>query len=98
MNVVESPTLAKVGGVAHGFFGRRGGVSQGLFASLNCGYGSSDVRVFAGLMFTPSCQQESDRDHPAVLHLAGGVGAIGNGRIAAESCNRHAGAGNAFFK
>lgn len=42
MNVVESPTLAKVGGVAHGFFGRRGGVSQGLFASLNCGYGSSD--------------------------------------------------------
>jgi YfiH family protein len=26
----------------HGFFGRQGGVSEGLYASLNCGYGSSD--------------------------------------------------------
>jgi hypothetical protein len=26
----------------HGFFGRRGGVSEGVYASLNCGYGSSD--------------------------------------------------------
>lgn len=29
-------------GVAHGFFGRRGGVSTGLYASLNCGPGSND--------------------------------------------------------
>ncbi len=27
---------------AHGFFGRRGGVSTGLYASLNCGPGSGD--------------------------------------------------------
>jgi YfiH family protein len=27
---------------AHGFFGRDGGVSQGIFASLNCGPGSGD--------------------------------------------------------
>ena len=26
----------------HGFFGRRGGVSDGLYDSLNCGYGSDD--------------------------------------------------------
>jgi len=32
-------------GVAHGFFGRRGGVSTGLYASLNCGPGSSDDRA-----------------------------------------------------
>lgn len=31
-------------GVAHGFFGRRGGVSTGIFASLNCGPGSGDAR------------------------------------------------------
>src|SRR5256714_6162323 len=31
--------------VAHGFFGRRGGVSQGLYASLNCGPGSDDSRA-----------------------------------------------------
>ena len=29
-------------GIAHGFFGREGGVSQGLYASLNCGPGSKD--------------------------------------------------------
>jgi len=28
--------------VRHGFFCRNGGVSEGLFASLNCGYGSGD--------------------------------------------------------
>ncbi|MEY4706699.1 MAG: hypothetical protein RJB58_422 [Pseudomonadota bacterium] len=30
-------------GVAHGFFGREGGVSTGLYASLNCGPGSRDA-------------------------------------------------------
>ena len=30
--------------ITHGFFGRQGGVSQGVFASLNCGAGSGDVR------------------------------------------------------
>ena len=29
-------------GIRHGFFTREGGVSGGLFASLNCGYGSGD--------------------------------------------------------
>jgi YfiH family protein len=29
-------------GIAHGFFGRDGGVSQGIYASLNCGPGSKD--------------------------------------------------------
>jgi YfiH family protein len=30
--------------IAHAFFGRRGGVSEGVYASLNCGPGSNDVR------------------------------------------------------
>ena len=29
-------------GMAHGFFGREGGVSAGLYQSLNCGPGSRD--------------------------------------------------------
>ncbi len=29
-------------GVTHGFFGRKGGASSGVFAGLNCGFGSSD--------------------------------------------------------
>lgn len=28
--------------IAHGFFGRKGGVSEGIFTSLNCGKGSND--------------------------------------------------------
>ena len=30
-------------GIVHGFFGREGGVSAGLYASLNCGPGSRDA-------------------------------------------------------
>jgi len=35
--------LSQIPGIAHGFFGRQGGVSEGIYASLNCGPGSSDV-------------------------------------------------------
>ena len=35
-------SLARLPGIAHGFFTRHGGVSQGIYASLNCGLGSKD--------------------------------------------------------
>ena len=35
-------TLSALPGIAHGFFTRRGGVSGGIYASLNCGPGSKD--------------------------------------------------------
>jgi len=35
-------TAAPLEGIAHGFFGRRGGVSSGDLAALNCGLGSGD--------------------------------------------------------
>jgi polyphenol oxidase len=35
-------TLAALDGVSHGFFTRQGGVSGGLYNSLNCGPGSQD--------------------------------------------------------
>ena len=31
-------------GVTHGFFTRQGGISQGIYAGLNVGYGSADAR------------------------------------------------------
>ncbi len=34
--------LAALTGIAHGFFGREGGVSTGIYSSLNCGPGSGD--------------------------------------------------------
>lgn len=40
LDIVTAPTLA---GLPHGFLGRRGGVSAGIFAGLNVGLGSSDL-------------------------------------------------------
>ena len=39
---VTSPDLAAIPGLAHGFFTRRGGVSGGVYDSLNVGLGSRD--------------------------------------------------------
>ena len=41
--MIQAPALADLDGVQHRFFTRRGGVSSGLFSSLNCGYGSADA-------------------------------------------------------
>lgn len=39
----EAPALKRFSmHVRHGFFGRRGGVSTGVYGSLNCGHGSGD--------------------------------------------------------
>lgn len=40
---LTAPALAALPGIRHGFFTRRGGVSDGLYASLNCGPGSADA-------------------------------------------------------
>ncbi|MDO9384749.1 MAG: peptidoglycan editing factor PgeF [Hyphomicrobiaceae bacterium] len=39
---IEAANLAGVRGIRHGFFTRAGGVSEGLYAGLNCGVGSKD--------------------------------------------------------
>src|SRR3954470_675617 len=39
---IEAPELSSHSGVRHAFFTRRGGVSEGVYASLNGGLGSSD--------------------------------------------------------
>jgi YfiH family protein len=40
----SAPGLAALTGIRHGFFSRVGGVSDGIYASLNCGFGSDDAR------------------------------------------------------
>jgi YfiH family protein len=40
--VIESPLLARLPHITHGFFTRQGGVSSGIYESLNCGLGSRD--------------------------------------------------------
>ncbi len=39
---LRDSALARLAGVTHGFFTRRGGVSGGIYDSLNCGFGSDD--------------------------------------------------------
>ena len=41
--MIKAHTLADLPGVQHRFFTRKGGVSAGLYSSLNCGYGSGDA-------------------------------------------------------
>ena len=42
MNIRTAAALQKLPVIAHGFFGRDGGVSTGVYGSLNCGPGSRD--------------------------------------------------------
>jgi YfiH family protein len=42
---LQADNLAILPGIRHGFFTRQGGVSRGLYASLNCGQGSQDDPV-----------------------------------------------------
>lgn len=39
---IESSTLSSCAGIRHGFFTRQGGISLGMYGSLNCGLGSND--------------------------------------------------------
>lgn len=41
---LTAPELQGLSGIRHGFFSRRGGVSEGLYAGLNTGLGSNDNR------------------------------------------------------
>lgn len=45
MLVLRATNLENLPGIAHGFFGRAGGVSKGVYDSLNCGPGSADDRA-----------------------------------------------------
>lgn len=64
--------LSALPGIVHGFFGRAGGVSEGIYASLNVGIGSGDdpaavaenrarVREALGLSEMVSCYQVHGR-------------------------------------
>ena len=72
-----SPGLAALKGVRHGFFGRLGGTSKGLYASLNAGPGSGDdpaavtanrarIRDAMGASALLSCHQVHS---PDVVHV-----------------------------
>ena len=43
--MLQAPSLARLSPIRHAFFTRSGGVSQGVYASLNGGVGSDDRRA-----------------------------------------------------
>ena len=45
LSPLQADNLSILPGIRHGFFTRQGGVSRGLYASLNCGAGSKDDAV-----------------------------------------------------
>ena len=42
--MLNSKKLSKFSEISHGFFNRNGGVSEGIYKSLNCGTGSKDTK------------------------------------------------------
>ena len=78
LDIITSPLLAPV---AHGFFGRAGGASSGIFAGLNCGIGSTDqdeavtinrARVAQALAVTPAALLGVHQIHsPDVVTVTG---------------------------
>tara|TARA_B100000941_G_scaffold286322_1_gene259676 strand:- start:120 stop:872 length:753 start_codon:yes stop_codon:yes gene_type:complete len=42
--MIRSNILKKYKNISHGFFNKNGGVSKGIYKSLNCGHGSKDLR------------------------------------------------------
>ena len=42
---LKSKKLVKFKNVSHGFFGKKGGVSNGIYNALNCGPGSNDKKI-----------------------------------------------------
>ena len=73
-------------GIAHGFFGRAGGVSTGMYVSLNCGPGSKDApeavrenRTRVAAAISPGAALVSlNQVHCPIVHV------IGPGRDAAS--------------
>ena len=42
--MIKSKKLLKFSEINHGFFNKKGGVSKGIYESLNCGIGSKDKK------------------------------------------------------
>jgi YfiH family protein len=62
--MIRSPPLSALPGIRHAFFTRSGGVSQGIYASLNGGQGSRD---------DPASVAENRRRMAAALQVADGA-------------------------
>jgi YfiH family protein len=75
--MIRLSSLATSKSVRHAFFTREGGVSEGLFASLNCGFGSGDDRgKVAQNRATAASQLGVVPDHLVTCHQIHGIDVI----------------------
>jgi YfiH family protein len=74
---LDAPNLSGLPGIAHGFFGRAGGTSSGIYESLNCGPGSQDDRFHVVENRRRALRALTDEDGHLVtlyqIHSASGV-------------------------
>ena len=79
VSTLQSARLAALAGVRHAFFTRQGGVSAGLYASLNVGRGSGDDpaavaenrrRISASFGAEPGALVTVYQTHSAIAHVA----------------------------
>ncbi len=64
--MIVSEPLDSIVGVRHAFFTRRGGVSKGVFSSLNCGMGSGDDPAMVDENRNRAAQRIGCRSHRLV--------------------------------
>ena len=67
--MIALDSLDRVAGIRHGFFTRCGGVSEGIYASKNCGFGSRDVRENVARN-RARCLAELEAGGPALITVA----------------------------
>lgn len=77
----QSETLKSLHGIRHGFFGKSGGVSEGIYESLNCGPASLDIidnvienrwRAFHALGLEESKLFGLKQIHSTIVHVITG--------------------------
>lgn len=81
MEAIRSARLGAHAGIRHGFFTRQGGVSDGIYASLNAGRGSGDAadsvarnraRIAAALAVAPDALVSMHQTHSADVLVVDG--------------------------
>ena len=78
--MITISSLNEIPQIRHAFFTREGGVSEGIYASLNCGFGSSDAkenvaanrtRALAQLDRPPGALATVNQQHTATVTVVG---------------------------
>lgn len=65
--MIKSKILTKYPEISHGFFNKNGGVSKGIYKSLNCGPGSKDKKKFINKNLAKVCRAIGCKEKNLVL-------------------------------